>query len=473
MKMNLPEEFVNRMKELLGDEYDEFISSYEDGNYHGLRINPLKLSQADEVVGELTNRPVPWCATGYYYDEDSRPGRHPYHHAGAYYIQEPSAMIVGTLADAKPGMRVLDLCAAPGGKTSHLAGNMQGEGVLVANEIVPGRAKILSQNVERMGIRNAIVTNESPDRLARSMSGYFDLVVVDAPCSGEGMFRRDEIARDEWSAENVKMCAERGQDILDAADVMLRVGGKLVYSTCTFAPDEDEQAIVNFINSHPMYKVAKTVIERSKDCEATDGWPDPGRSEWGTQEDLSLTYRLWPHRLHGEGHYVAVLTKGDLDLSGKTSAKGKKNVDNKLKNAVALYEQWAKKNLIDLPVGEYMLFGDSLNLVPFFAPDITRTKVERVGLKLGEIKKDRFEPDHALAMALRPDECKNVYNINITADESSCGETIKYLRGESLNVDNMDAGWCIVTVNGVSVGWGKVTGNILKNHYPKGLRIKM
>lgn len=480
MSINLPIEFTKRMKNLLGDEYEQFALAYEDSNYRGLRINPLKVTHSIDIE-EFGVRPVPWCTTGFYYDDSHAPGKHPFHYAGAYYIQEPSAMLVGELAQAKPGMKVLDLCAAPGGKTGHLAGKMSGQGVLVANEIVPSRAKILSQNVERLGIRNCIVVNEAPDKLACFMPGYFDLIVVDAPCSGEGMFRRDEIARDEWSPENVTMCAKRGQDILDDADTMLSMGGRLVYSTCTFAPDEDEKAIEAFIQSHPLYCIEKVDISPVNGSKSEDGWFSKGRPEWTEKGDKTIedTIRLWPHELHGEGHFVAVLKKGKAEdtltdsisigktKTGKNNKDSKNGKDSTLNSAVKLYEEFAGKNLSSgVGQGEYVMFGSNLYQLPVGAPKIDRVRVERAGLQLGEIIKNRFEPGHALAMALRPEECLRVHNI------TDNGEAIKYLCGESLSCDAGMNGWCLVTYDNVSLGWGKAVNGQLKNHYPKGIRIK-
>lgn len=388
-------------------------------------------------------------------------------------------MLVGELADPKPGMKVLDLCAAPGGKTSHLAGALMGEGVLVANEIIPNRAKILSQNVERMGIRNCIVTSESPDRLEPYFSSYFDLIVVDAPCSGEGMFRRDEIARDEWSLNNVAACVERGRGILESADRMLKVGGKLVYSTCTFAPDEDEQAIAEFIKAHPIYHIEKVNVTRSEGSDEADGWLSAGRREWipgGTNLNIEDTYRLWPHKLHGEGHYVAVLRKGEaIEVSNTTTdiepvrerkgSKGKSGIASQsLSKAVGLYEEFARGLTVKL-TGEMMMFGDNLYLYPSGAPAVGRLRIERAGLHLGEIKKDRFEPAHALAMALNPADVRNVVNLDTDM-------AVKYLCGETVNCDAGLKGWQLVTVDGYSIGWGKAASGVLKNHYPKGLRIK-
>ena len=250
--MSLPKDFLDKMKTLLNEEYDAFIASYEQEKSLGLRLNTLKTSMTQfEGLNPFHLKSIPWVKEGYFYQQAERPGKHPYHEAGVYYIQEPSAMSVGTFVEAVPGEKVLDLCAAPGGKSTHVASQLQQEGLLITNEIYPQRAKILSQNIERMGIKNAIVLNESPQKLAKHFPVYFDRIVVDAPCSGEGMFRKDEVAQEEWSLENVEICANRQQDILEEAAKMLKPGGRIVYSTCTFAPEENEQAIAKFIKNHP------------------------------------------------------------------------------------------------------------------------------------------------------------------------------------------------------------------------------
>ncbi|WP_164821750.1 RsmB/NOP family class I SAM-dependent RNA methyltransferase, partial [Paenibacillus koleovorans] len=287
----LPAAFVTRMIEQLGpDEAGHLFESYALPRTQGLRLNPLKIkagapdaSIMDALRQQFVLEPIPWCPTGYYYGESARPGKHPYHSAGLYYIQEPSAMSSAELLAPEPGDIVLDLAAAPGGKTTQLAGMMQGEGLLVANEIHPARAKILSENVERCGIVNAVVTSAAPDQLAAKFPAFFDKIMLDAPCSGEGMFRKDEEARAEWSPEHVEMCAARQLDILDYAAVMLKPGGRLAYSTCTFNREENEDVLERFVEKHPAFEVL--------------------RSE-----------RLWPHRERGEGHFAALLGKrSDID----------------------------------------------------------------------------------------------------------------------------------------------------------------
>ncbi len=304
---------------MLGDAYDAFLASYDEentGRSKGLRVNPLKIrAGVFEKMAPFTLTPVPWASNGYYYGDEDRPGRHAWHEAGLYYMQEPSAMSVAALSGVRPGEHVLDLCAAPGGKTTQLAAAMNGEGILVSNEINPGRAKILAQNVERMGIRNCIVTNETPANLAKHFPSYFDRIVVDAPCSGEGMFRKEEQALTMWSQENVETCAVRQEEILESAAAMLSAGGTLVYSTCTFAPEEDEGSVARFLLSHPGYELVDmpTMLQ-----DVMEEWGfSTGRPEWcpydevpeEIRRELSKTIRLFPHQLDGEGHFVAILKK--------------------------------------------------------------------------------------------------------------------------------------------------------------------
>ena len=345
-------------------------------------------------------------------------------------------MAVGALADAKPGERVLDLCAAPGGKTTHLAGRMRGEGLLVANEIHAGRAAILAQSIERMGVQNCIVCNETPDRLAQRFQAFFDCIVVDAPCSGEGMFRKEEAAITDWSEENVAMCARRQGEILDCAAKMLRPGGHLVYSTCTFAPQEDEEAVEAFLARHPEFQA------------------EPVDTPW-FQESRPGMYRLWPHKLLGEGHFAAVLRKMDCE---------EETPDFDFDKPVPLpkaFLTFAKELDITLPDGQAVTFGDTLYWMPPQMPALHRLRVLRPGLELGTLKKDRFEPAHALALWLNG--CKNEISL-----EPESKELAAYLHGEAIPCTVR--GWCLVKVGTYSLGWGKGDGNQLKNHYPKGLR---
>lgn len=464
----LPREFKERMEGFLGDEYGRFLQSYERERAQALRVNTLKIGiQRFGELSPFSLRPVPWTQDGFYFEKGERPGRHPYHEAGLYYIQEPSAMATGVLAEAKPGERVLDLCAAPGGKTAQLAAAMEGRGLLVANEIHPARARILSQNVERLGIRNAVVTNESPQALAERFPAFFDRIVVDAPCSGEGMFLKEEQACAEWSLANVAMCAARQQEILAAAAQLLRPGGTLVYSTCTFAPEEDEGSVGTFLQSHPAFSVKKV--------RGFEGF-GPGRPEWAAAPPQTAdTFRLWPHRLEGEGHYVAVLQKSaaggsdPVKLSSKLTSRGeesrrKQSAGKAEKAAWQLFTQFAADTLRSLPEGVPVLFGEQLYLLPEEL-SLKGLKVVRAGLQLGVCRKDRFEPSHALALALRAEDVLRCYSLKGNGPEVEA-----YLKGQTLARPEGEKGWCLVLAEGYSLGWGKWIGGALKNHYPKGLR---
>lgn len=451
--IELPEAFRRRMQELLTDEADLFFQTYEAPKTMGLRVNTLKISVKEFLdLGIFDLQPVAWAPQGFYYSEGQAPGKHLYHTAGLYYIQEPSAMAVAPALDAKPGERVLDLCAAPGGKSTHLASYMQGQGILVANEFSAGRAKILAENLERLGVPNSVIFNETPARLASVFPAYFDRILVDAPCSGEGMFRKDPDACNEWSPENVATCALRQQDILAAAAKMLRPGGKLVYSTCTFAPDENEAVITQFLDSYPEFEILP--FPNSQFFSAA-------MPEWGgSNEHIRHAVRLWPHRLQGEGHFAALLVKKDGD-----EKKFKPFAPKASSDAVSLYKEFVRDNLRSEPAnGPFHLQGDNLYLLPAALPDISRLKWVRPGLHLGEVKKKRFEPSHTLAMTLQQNDAKRV--LELSPDDPLIHS---YLRGETIPVQT-ENGWTLVCVGRFPLGWGKTVQGILKNHYPKGLR---
>ena len=429
----LPEKFLARMQQQLGDEYDEYLRSLQRPRAVALRFNPLK---GDIPALPFVEKPVPWEPMGYYYDPDSRPGLHPYHEAGVYYLQEASAMASAALLEPQPGEIILDLCAAPGGKSTQIAGRMQGKGLLVSNEINQKRAKVLSRNIERLGIANTVVTGESPAALAGKFPGFFHRIMVDAPCSGEGMFRKEEAAITDWSEENVEMCARRQAEILDCAAAMLRPGGRLVYSTCTFAPQEDEEAVEAFLARHPEFETESV------------------NAPW-FQESRPGMYRLWPHKLLGEGHFAAVLRK--MDCREETADV---NPDKPMPLPKA-FLTFAKELDIALPDGQAVTFGDTLYWMPPQMPALHRLRVLRPGLELGALKKDRFEPAHALALWLK--HCKNEISLSPESKELAA-----YLHGEAIPCTVR--GWCLVKAGAYSLGWGKGDGNQLKNHYPKGLR---
>lgn len=462
--MNLPIEFEKKMKAFLGNEWDDFLYSYDNNRFQALRFNTLKVQSQEERMRILktlkisSDKKVSWADEAYYFDENVRPGKHPYHEMGLYYIQEPSAMSAAALLAPKPGMRVLDLCAAPGGKSTQLATYLGDSGLLVSNEINTQRSRILSQNIERMGIKNAIVTNEDSFVLASHFPGFFNAIQVDAPCSGEGMFRKLPEAIEQWSMENVAICAARQKEILDNAAVMLKPGGTIVYSTCTFSREENEDVIECFLERHPDF----------------------------TLEEME---RFWPHKVDGEGHFVAKLVRrGCVDTDLKADRKTKKNKNsknrkNETKPALTKENMKLLSEFLDETISEDMaawiknsrlvMFGEQLYRLPDMEVDIKGLKVQRAGLHIGEFKKQRFEPSHSLALALKLNDAKNV--VKLTCDNP---QTIGFFNGQSVMLSDEQAaeckkGWALVCVDGYPAGWGKVNGTQVKNHYPKGLRNKI
>lgn len=480
--MNLPIEFEKKMKAFLGNEWDDFLYSYDNNRFQALRFNTLKVQSPEErmrilkVLGISPDKKVSWADEAYYFDENVRPGKHPYHEMGLYYIQEPSAMSAAALLAPKPGMRVLDLCAAPGGKSTQLATYLGDSGLLVSNEINTQRSRILSQNIERMGIKNAIVTNEDSFVLASHFPGFFNAIQVDAPCSGEGMFRKLPEAIEQWSMENVAICAARQKEILDNAAVMLKPGGVIVYSTCTFSKEENEDVIEYFLERHPDF----------------------------TLEEME---RFWPHKVDGEGHFVAKLVRrGSVNELGvdydvcedscnkvedtglKADRKIKKNKNsknrkNETKPALTKENMKLLSEFLDETISEdvaawiknsrLVMFGEQLYRLPDMEVDIKGLKVQRAGLHIGEFKKQRFEPSHSLALALKLNDAKNL--VKLTCDNP---QTIGFFNGQSVMLSDEQTaeckkGWALVCVDGYTAGWGKVNGTQVKNHYPKGLRNKI
>ena len=480
--MNLPIEFEKKMKAFLGNEWDDFLYSYDNNRFQALRFNTLKVQSTEErmrilkVLGISSDKSVSWADEAYYFDENVRPGKHPYHEMGLYYIQEPSAMSAAALLAPKPGMRVLDLCAAPGGKSTQLATYLGDSGLLVSNEINTQRSRILSQNIERMGIKNAIVTNEDSFVLASHFPGFFNAIQVDAPCSGEGMFRKLPEAIEQWSMENVAICAARQKEILDNAAVMLKPGGVIVYSTCTFSKEENEDVIEYFLERHPDF----------------------------TLEEME---RFWPHKVDGEGHFVAKLVRrgsvnelgADYDVCEdscnkvedtglKVDRKTKKNKNsknrkNETKPALTKENMKLLSEFLDETISEdvaawiknsrLVMFGEQLYRLPDMEVDIKGLKVQRAGLHIGEFKKQRFEPSHSLALALKLNDAKNL--VKLTCDNP---QTIGFFNGQSVVLSDEQTaeckkGWALVCVDGYTAGWGKVNGTQVKNHYPKGLRNKI
>ena len=435
----LPDIFNEKMRRLLGEEAEAFFAAYERPRAVGLRVNPR---QPAALPFALT--PIPWEPTGFFVDPDARPGLHPFHEAGAYYLQEPSAMAPVALLDPQPGELVLDLCAAPGGKSTQIAARMQGQGLLLSNEIHPQRARILAGNLERMGAANAVVTNAHPAQLAERFPGCFDRVLVDAPCSGEGMFRKEEAAVRDWTPQAVEACARRQAEILDAACAMLQPGGRLVYSTCTFSPEEDEQTVAALLRRQPAF----TLVQPDAP------WGAPGRPDWADGEPaLARCVRLWPHLVRGEGHFAAVFEKTEGERG-----------DFSQENAVEAPEHlraFCQENGLTLPSGTLLRFGKTLTLAPDDCPVLDGLRVLRAGLELGTLETGRFEPAHALALW-----CTGA--ARTLALDPDGPEVRQYLAGQTLPCALR--GWTLVTMGGLSLGWGKGAGGVLKNHYPKGLR---
>lgn len=452
MAIALKEDFLKRMKDLLKDDYDKFLDEYNREPYKALRVNTLKISAEEfQSLSPFSLLSVPWCKTGFYYSDGDRPGSHIYHDLGLYYIQEPSAMAVVEALCPEPGDRVLDMSAAPGGKATHIAAKLNGKGILVANEINGKRVKTLVENIERMGIKNAVITNESPAKLISNFYEYFDKVLVDAPCSGEGMFRKDEDSRMEWSENNVLSCSIRQKNILESAAQVLKPGGILVYSTCTFAPEENEGVIKDFLSKNKGFVVVESELKT---------FFDRGYPEWvNGSEELKKCMRLWPHKIKGEGHFIAKLKKSGEYNEDEKIIKEKSKFAGDIKLFYEFADKYLNINLNDLNL---KLYGNFVYHVPEGLPDLNGIKVYRYGWQLGELKKNRFEPSHWLAMAIKKEEA--VLKIGLKNEYIN-----KYLHGETFATDIKD-GWAIISIDGFPIGWGKVAGGILKNYYPKPLR---
>ena len=433
--IELPELFMETsLKALPEEEREAFCQAFAHNlHYRGLRMRPGVVLNTLRQALPGGYDPISWATGAYYIDAGSQAGAHPLHAAGAYYLQEPSAMAAVAALDVQPGQHVLDLCAAPGGKSTQIGGMLAGDGLLVGNEIVPNRARILSQNVERLGIRNAIVTNEPPDRLAARWGQAFDRILVDAPCSGEGMFRRDAGARAEWTPQSPKGCATRQLQILQSAAEMLRPGGLLVYSTCTFNTIENEGVVEAFLQAHPEFAPENFSLE-------------------GIGASKSGCLRLWPHKLRGEGHFVARLRR---------IGEGRGQFAQK-EHPVLLQTYLDAFGVAQAP-GIPAWSGDKLWIVPQDAPDLTGIRVLRNGLAIGGRRGKVFVPDHALALAFSPDAFAQALPVDIEAAR-------RYLRGETLPADGCPNGWIVVSFMGMGLGWGKCVDGTLKNHLPKGLR---
>lgn len=442
--MNLPIDFQERMKKMLGSEYAEFEKSYTSSEPPvGIRI--VKKEAEKNILDALGKaEKIPWCETGYYADKTKLSGNHPYHICGLLYFQEPSATAPVSALPIDEGDYVLDLCAAPGGKATQAAEKLSSKGLLLANEIIPKRAEILAENIERCGISNAIVTNETPERLAGRFPKFFDKIIVDAPCSGEGMFRKEPRAISEWSIAHTLSCAERQKNILSCAVTMLRPGGYLVYSTCTFSIEENEEVIEYILSKYPELSLEPISLPGLSGGFAINNNPE-----------LSKTKRIFPHRAKGEGHFLALLKKDGEAIS--------RTVEFPQLDPPKIFSDFDISTFKTPHIGNFVQFGDHLYLL-HKEINLDKIRVIRAGLYMGMLKKGRFEPSHALALATAPENFK--HTINLSADSP---ELLKYLKGEVIKCEH--SGWTCVLADGFPIGWGKGVNGELKNHFPKKFRL--
>lgn len=461
--LKLPQEYRDKMVRLLGaEEFASYEASLEAPRSFGIRVNTLKLT-ADAFYRELHARigvgePIPWTADGFYYDPFGQadlelPGKLPFYHAGLYYLQEPSAMYPAEQLDVQPGDRVLDLCAAPGGKSTKLAAKLKGRGLLVANDISEERVKALIYNIELAGIRNAVVTNETPARLARNFAGYFDKILVDAPCSGEGMFRKDPEAVRSWGTFKTEVCTQMQQEILESAHLLLKPGGHLLYSTCTFEPQEDEGMIRGFLERHPEYTLLPL--------------PKVGGVSDGLYDDMRQAARLWPHRLKGEGHFAALLEKRGVSAPCRPEPRRKSPRSYQVCKEIPaeFLSFWEAHMNGALPEGYYYTAGDGFYMLPCPPPDLDGLRVPKIGLNLGELGYGKFKPSQQFAMAYG-----SLFRNKI---HFPCGDAAlkRYLRGETLTgILLPENGWTAVCVGDYPIGLGILNNGLLKNLYPKGWR---
>lgn len=453
--MELPVKYTDKMKEMLGDEFDAYLESFSDQRLCGLRVNTLKISVEDFLkISPFELKPIPWIENGFYYNEEDKPAKHPYYFAGLYYIQEPSAMTPANVLPVEEGDVVFDMCAAPGGKSTELGAKLNRSGLLVTNDISASRAKALLKNVEVCGIPNVLVINEDPSTIVDRYEGFFDKVLIDAPCSGEGMFRKDNKLIKAWEKNGPDFYHNIQKNIIQYGAKMLKPGGMMVYSTCTFSELEDEESIMVCLRNCP-------------DMELVDIKNYEGFSHGFTNNEerkaahLEKTVRIFPHKMAGEGHFVALLKKKEGEGSyGQLSGPSKTKIPAEL-------QAFLDKLTMPIDVNDIVIDKEWVYAIPRKAGDISKLRKLRTGLLLGELKKDRFEPSQALAMALRSSEYPDVINLSVN-DEN----VIKYLKGETIDVENPEdiKGWCLVCVDNFPLGWGKINGTTIKNKYLAGWR---
>lgn len=467
----LPELFKERMKKQLGAEYEEFLACYEKEGYAGLRVNTGKISvEQFQKLFPFPLKPIPWTESGFYYDKQEGVTKHPYYYAGLYYIQEPSAMLPAGVLPVEPGDRVLDLCAAPGGKATHLAAKLNGKGLLVANDASASRAKALLKNLTVWGCTNGVITGEMPEKLRDTFGCFFDKILVDAPCSGEGMFRKDSGLIRSWEERGPQEYAEIQKQILSCAAEMLRPSGMLLYSTCTFSEEEDEQVISWILEQYPDLELVQPEIPGPWSMQSEGNLPD-GFVRGAAPCEAAV--RLWPHRICGEGHFLALLhKKGDAKQDSRSEA-GKRGGRGQKSSVPAE----AMEFLSQLPPSlleerEFLQIGEQCLLVPKAGELPKGLRYLRTGLCVGILKKGRFEPDQALAMTLQAGDYPNCLNLS-AQDE----RVIRYLKGETISLSaeeekKENKGWVLICADGYGIGWGKYAGGSVKNKYYPGWRLQ-
>ncbi len=474
--MYLPDKFTDKMQQLLGNEYDDYLACFDEPRYYGLRVNTGKISvEKFRQICPFEIIPVPWISNGFYYDGDqTTPSKHPYYAAGLYYLQEPSAMTPADRLPIEPGDRVLDLCAAPGGKATELGAKLGGTGLLAANDISNSRARGLLKNIEVFGIGNVLVLSEEPGKLTDYFPEYFDKILIDAPCSGEGMFRKDRKMIRAWEEHGPGYFRNIQKSIILQAAQMLRPGGQMLYSTCTFDPMENEGIIRHLIHKRPEFE-----IEEMKGYEGfVNGIPEAvDQSEYGeilNEEALRKTVRIFPHRMKGEGHFLALLQKGNIrKASVEWEREPERECGGFREKKTALPEEFLRflsDVEKDLEPKRMALFGEKIYYMPEGLPDMRGIRFLRTGLLLGELKKNRFEPSQAFAMSLKKEEYRRVFDFPVQD-----GRVMRYLKGETLDVsdlaDTKEKGWYLVCVDSFPLGWGKLGSGMLKNKYLPGWRL--
>lgn len=459
--MNLPVAFEEKMKKLLGEEFPDYIKCYEEPRFYGLRVNTKKITvEKFREICPFDIRPIPWIENGFYYDgEKVQPAKHPYYFAGLYYLQEPSAMTPANRIPIEPGDKVLDVCAAPGGKATELGAKLRGEGVLIANDISNSRAKGLLKNIEVFGIGNVLVLSEEPGKIEDYFQGYFDKILIDAPCSGEGMFRKDKKMVKAWEEHGPEFFAKIQRGIVTQAARMLKPGGMILYSTCTFDPLENEGTIEYLLKEYPEF-VIKDILPYEGFAQ---GIPEVTESK---SEDFRKTVRIWPHKMHGEGHFLALLQKGE-----PVEEEQKKIKSKRAKKMPEELETFLRDVTWKIDANRLEIHTERVYYMPENLPDVKGIRFLRTGLYLGDVKKNRFEPSQAFAMCLKKEEYRHTISLPVEDERVA-----KYLKGETIEVDDLvspkEKGWQLICVEEYPLGWGKLAGGTLKNKYLPGWRLQ-